>query len=509
MARKAKSGCLGGCLWTLLGITAISVLIALLPTIGMVGLCIGAWFLTRWLWRQVVRRHPDLPAVRRIMGQSPKVRKASAAVAYGLLAVLLACASVTGAASGSPTASSAHAQAAASRTAKQAKAKPSTKRGRESRQNKGKSPAAAQAAGATQGAKPSARDGGAGQKLVVRFLDVGQGDAAVIEFPDGKTMVIDAGREGGSTVDSALAADGRRRIDWLVATHPDADHIGGLPTVIGANEIGSVWAPNCNHSTETYTRFLEAVAAKGLRIDEATAGRQIASRDGYKIDILWPQAGASYGDTNGYSVVILVTFGQNTFLFTGDAPAEALEQCGVGHVDVLKASHHGSASGTNAAVAQKLTPKVAVLSYGLDNSYGHPAQTVMDALTAAGATLYGTGAQGTVTVTSDGSDISVTTERQGTVVAQSQDAGAGSSTLDGGGHGGGAAASQGEAQAAPAQTQGATAPGAQDETVYVTPSGSKYHARGCRTLARSKSLTTMTKSQAESEGYTACQVCGG
>ncbi|MGN0077104.1 MAG: ComEC/Rec2 family competence protein [Parafannyhessea sp.] len=367
----------------------------------------------------------------------------------------------------------------------------------------------ATASTAAQAAKPSASDAAKGQKLVVRFLDVGQGDAAVIEFPDGKTMVIDAGREGGSTVDSALAADGRSRIDWLVATHPDADHIGGLPTVIASEDVGSVWAPNCNHSTETYTRFLEAVAAKGLQIDEAAAGKQIAAQDGYRIDVLWPQAGASYGDTNGYSVVILVTYGQNTLLFTGDAPAEALEQCSVGHVDVLKASHHGSASGTNAAVAQKLTPKVAILSYGLDNSYGHPAQTVMDALSAAGAAIYGTGAQGTITVTSDGTDVSVTTARQGTVVAQSENAGAGEATLSGG-HGSSSGSSQGGAQAASPQAQpsgGSTA--GQDQTVYVTPTGKKYHAQGCRTLSRSKNLTSMTKSQAEAEGYTACQVCGG
>ena len=146
--------------------------------------------------------------------------------------------------------------------------------------------------------------------------------------------------EGGQTVTSALASDGRTRVDWLVETHPDADHIGGLPDVIRANDIGSVWAPRCNHSTHAYTRFLEAVAAKNLQIDEAYAGRQIASGDGYAIDVTWPRQGATYSDSNDCSVVILVTYGQNTFLFTGDAPVEALEQCTTGHVDVLKASHH-------------------------------------------------------------------------------------------------------------------------------------------------------------------------
>lgn len=433
-----------------------------------------------------------------------------AALAYGILAVLLASASVLG----TPTATSARVGTSAKATAagkasSKADARPDKRRaarredgGQKSKPGRRTAEAAGTESGGSAGEKS---DDDSGRRLVVRYLDVGQGDATVVEFPDGRTMVIDAGREGGQTVTSALAGDGRARIDWLVETHPDADHIGGLPDVIRANDVGSVWAPRCNHSTHAYTRFLEAVAAKNLRIDEAYAGRRIASGDGYAIDVLWPRQGASYDDSNDYSVVILVTYGQNTFLFTGDAPVEALEQCVAGHVDVLKASHHGSASGTDAALTQRLTPKVAVLSYGLGNSYGHPAQTVLDALAATGTTVYGTGAQGTVTVTSDGHDLSASTERQGTVQAQSTDAGAASSSLDEAGAGGG--------QAAPAQTEASqpqpSSPGAQEEVVYVAPSGTKYHSKGCRTLSRSKVVTAMPRSQAEAQGYAACKVCGG
>lgn len=266
-------------------------------------------------------------------------------------------------------------------------------------------------------------------QLVARFLDVGQGDAIVFEFPDGKTLVVDAGRDGAAKVNETLAADGRQGIDWLVATHPDADHIGGMSGVIQANDVRSVWAPYANSSTKTYTRFLEAVASKGLSIDAAYAGERIAEGEGYAIDVLWPPDGASYEDTNDYSVVLLVTFGQNTFLLAGDAPAEALERSVPGHMDVLKASHHGSASGTNVAVAQRTTPAIAILSYGLDNSYGHPAQSVIDALEGVGATIYGTGAMGTITVVSDGTHATTTTERQGTVVAASEDAGSSSQNL--------------------------------------------------------------------------------
>lgn len=510
MAGHGSKGCLKGCLAVFLALVVLSALITIVPVIGMIAFCAGMWFLTRRAWRQAADAHPDAPVVQSLLRISPGARKTMAALAYGILAILLASASVLG----TPTSTSARVDtnskvAATSKDSAKARAKTAKRpagrhegNGKKDKSDRQASGAAAKETGEGAGEKS---DDDPGRRLVVRYLDVGQGDATMVEFPDGKTMVIDAGREGGQTVSSVLARDGRARIDWLVETHPDADHIGGLPDVIRANDIGSVWAPRCNHSTHAYTRFLEAVAAKNLQIDEAYAGRRIASGDGYAIDVTWPRQGATYSDSNDYSVVILVTYGQNTFLFTGDAPVEALEQCTTGHVDVLKASHHGSASGTDAPLAQRLTPKIAVLSYGLDNSYGHPAQTVLDALAATGTTVYGTGAQGTVTVSSDGHDLSVSTERQGTVQAQSTDAGAGSSSLDEGGTTGG--------QAPPAQTEAAqpqpSSPSGQEEVVYVAPSGTKYHAKGCRTLSRSKVVTSMPRSQAEAQGYTACKVCGG
>lgn len=338
--------------------------------------------------------------------------------------------------------------------------------------------------------------------LTVRFVDVGQGDGTIVEFPDGKTMLIDAGRDSttGAVMNAVLSADGRTQVDWLVATHPDADHIGGLPTVISANSVESVWAPDCNHDTETYTRFLQAVADKGLSIDAAARGKTIAAGDNYSIDILWPNAGANFDDTNDYSAVIKVTYGKTSFLFTGDATKDDLLKADCGDIDVLKVAHHGSDTGTSSALLAALTPKIAVISYGLDNSYGHPTQAVLDALAASGATVYGTGAQGTITVTSDGLDVTATPAHDGTVVAgtKAEEKKEESSST----------------QAAPAQEQAApeaAAPAAQDRTVYVTASGKgkKYHLDpNCRTLKRSKSVVSMTESEAIAEGYTECSVCG-
>lgn len=342
--------------------------------------------------------------------------------------------------------------------------------------------------------------------LVVRFVDVGQGDASLIEFPDGKTMLIDAASS--SEVLQQLRDDNRSQIDWLVATHPDADHIGGLADIISNYQVASVWAPEVNSPTKTYTNFLTAIANKGLGIEPCYAGRQIAAGEGYSIDLLWPQRGASYSADNDYSAIIKVTYGSNTFLFTGDAPVDAQSQSVSGHVDVLKVSHHGSASGMDASLARELTPTISVLSYG-KNSYGHPTQVVLDALKAVGSSIYGTYAHGTVTVTSDGNSVLASASKQGVIEAASKSSGRGSRRVRSSASASGAA---GTTSARQTDTQAqATAPAADtataDETVYITPTGGKYHRRGCRTTSRSKSLTSLSKSQAQSSGYEACAVC--
>ncbi len=342
--------------------------------------------------------------------------------------------------------------------------------------------------------------------LVVRFVDVGQGDASLIEFPDGKTMLIDAASS--NEVLQQLRDDARSQIDWLVATHPDADHIGGLADIINSYPVVSVWAPEVNSPTKTYTNFLTAIANKGLGIEPCYAGRQIAVGEGYSIDLLWPQQGVSYSADNDYSAIVKVTYGANAFLFTGDAPVEAQSQSTGGHVDVLKVSHHGSASGMDASLARKLTPAISVLSYG-KNSYGHPTQVVLDALKGVGSSIYGTYANGTVTVTSDGSSVLASASKQGTIEAASKSSGRGSRRVRSSGSTGGAASASTSQQADAGSQAAASAANAEtsDETVYITPTGSKYHRQGCRTTSRSKSLAPLSKSQAQPSGYEACAVC--
>lgn len=475
-----------GCLWYCAAFVLLCLAIYALAFVACVAAGVGLWFLVRYCWRKLAQQAPDSKFVRRVGSWPPVVRQVLAGVACAFVSLLLM-------GSLAPSKSPQQQTAPAVATAAASTAAATT------------APATTEAPAAT-----TALD-----NLVVRFVDVGQGDASIIEFPDGKTMLIDTPTGEAATVKSQLAADGRNTIDWLVATHPDADHIGGLDTIISTMDVRSVWAPEVNSSTKTYTRFLTATADKGLSIEPCYAGRTVASGENYTAELLWPEQGASYSEDNAYSAIIKVTYGNSTFLFTGDAPAAAQKLCGAGHVDVLKVAHHGSASGMDTELASKLTPSAAVISYG-QNNYGHPTQVVLDALAGVGTHVYGTRVNGTVTAASDGTTVSVTSEREGSVEAASQDAGKsgrsigrGSGTSSGGGSSGSSSGSGESSGAAAGGGQSVSGDEQVGDVVYVTASGKgkRYHRKGCSSLNNSSGLVAMPRSEAESQGYTPCKRC--
>lgn len=341
--------------------------------------------------------------------------------------------------------------------------------------------------------------------MTVTFIDVGQGDSELVEMPDGKVMLVDASEASASqSVLDALEAADVEQVDYLVASHPHADHIGGMEAVLDAYDVESVWAPDASNTTETYEGFLDAVEAEGLTIDEAKDGKTIVDAEaGYSVELLAPAEGTESDDMNDYSAIVHVTYGDTSFLFTGDASAQEIVDANPGHVDVLKAAHHGSETGTDTAVMTETTPGIVVMSYAEGNSYGHPDQSALDAISSAGATAYSTAADGDVTVVSDGEEVTVTTERDGDIVAGVSEEEKAQQEAEA------QAQAEAEAQAqaeVEAETEAQEQP-PQSKTVVITPSGSKYHNPGCRTLSRSKSLTELTEDEAIAMGYGPCGVC--
>ncbi len=251
-------------------------------------------------------------------------------------------------------------------------------------------------------------------EMRVHFLDVGQGDSIFIELPNGECMLIDASeREVVGRIISYIDCFGYKKIDHLVATHPHADHIGGMQTVIEHFEIGEVYMPEAVTDTKTFINLLEAMEAKGLSITAVTAG------------LAFDFGGASgkfvaptviVDDMNNCSAVLHLTFGDNAFLFTGDAEIdeEATISADI-KCDVLKVGHHGSSTSSGEYLLGKARPSVAIISCGEGNSYGHPHSEALERLENAGVEkIYRTDISGTVTVVADGRSLEIS---EGTLVS--------------------------------------------------------------------------------------------
>lgn len=262
--------------------------------------------------------------------------------------------------------------------------------------------------------------------LRAHFIDVGQGDSEFVELPDGKTLLIDAGVEdAGPTVVDYISGRGYSRIDYVVVTHPHADHMGGMAQVLKSFDIGEIWMPDAVNTTRSFESMISVISERNIPTHKAIAGEVIADEvageaadeTGYHLDILAPTEGFFSEDLNDYSAVVLLKYGEVSYLFTGDASYEGISAVAPGHVDVLKVSHHGSRTGTSRSLLRLLSPTYAVISYGIGNDYGHPKQRVLDMLYDAGAEVFGTGAEGTVDIVTDGQTISTSTEKTGTITA--------------------------------------------------------------------------------------------
>lgn len=247
------------------------------------------------------------------------------------------------------------------------------------------------------------------KKMKVHFLDVGQGDSIFIQAPNGKTMLIDAGtKEYGNTVVSYLKAQNVKKLDYIVATHPDADHIGGLNAVIQAFQVGEFINSGKSHTTVTYEKLLETVLSKNIRYKEPTVGETINLDSEVKTQVLAVDAKTS--NTNDASIVLKLTYKNVSFLLMGDADTEVEAQISKAYnvsATVLKAGHHGSSTSSSLSFLQKVKPEAIVLSYAKDNSYGHPHKEVMANIKTIGTKAYATAETGTIVATTNGQTYSI------------------------------------------------------------------------------------------------------
>ena len=245
-------------------------------------------------------------------------------------------------------------------------------------------------------------------EMRVHYIDVWQGDSIFIELPNRKCVLIDAGeRDYAGRVISLIDGLGYTKIDYLIATHPHSDHIGGMQRVVQNFKIGKVYMPDAVTDTSTFINFLEALDDNGVSVTVAKAGVKMNVCEGVFAEFVAPVT--IVDDLNNVSAVLKLQYNQKTFLFTGDA--EILEEETITadiDCDVLKVGHHGSYTSSGNTFLKKCTPDIAIISCGKGNDYGHPHDAAINRLNKAGVDkIYRTDVSGTVTVSTDGSDISV------------------------------------------------------------------------------------------------------
>lgn len=246
-------------------------------------------------------------------------------------------------------------------------------------------------------------------KMLVHYIDVGQGDSILIQV-NKKNLLIDSGpKSDKKKLLDYLSESNLDKLDYVIVTHPHEDHIGNMSEVIDDYDVLNFYAPKIQSTTKTFEKMIDSLKAKNLKINVLKKGtNSIDLGENTQVTVLSP-AKDSYEDLNNYSPVIKIQYGKTSFLFTGDAQKDIEKEIITSNediiADVLKVGHHGSSTSTTKEFLNKIRPSIGVISVGSDNSYNHPNSDTVKRLKDNNVKIYRTDKDGTVIISSDGSNI--------------------------------------------------------------------------------------------------------
>lgn len=245
-------------------------------------------------------------------------------------------------------------------------------------------------------------------EIRVHYIDVGQGDSTFIELSDGKSMLIDAGNPGDDEIIEEYIDDlGYDYIDYVIATHPHSDHIGGMAEILDNFDIGKMYMPSQVHTSKTFENLVDTIKDEEIKLHRAEQGKVILQDGMLKAEILSPE-NKQYDNLNNSSVVVKLIYGESEFLFMGDAEKEIeskiLKSGYDVEADVLKVGHHGSSTSSSEKFIHNVSPQIAVISCGENNEYGHPHHEVMSLLEEMDITICRTDEDKTVIITADANE---------------------------------------------------------------------------------------------------------